>query len=102
VKTVLSFVILVSGIASQLAPGQDVSDQAKSFAALRFVLDVGQEVRVKDDTGHSMKGKVVAITETQLVVSHKGFFRSRVEKASQGRPGKSYLLTVVTAGGHCL
>ena len=80
-KTVLSFVILVSGIASQLAAGQDVSAQAKSFAALRFVLDVGQVVRVRDETGHSTKGKVVAITETQLVVSHKGLFRSRTERA---------------------
>ena len=35
-KTVLSFVILVSGIASQLAAGQYVSAQAKSFAALRL------------------------------------------------------------------
>ena len=80
-KTILSFLLLMSGVASQLAAGQDVSGQATSFATLRFVLDVGQEVRVKDETGHSTKGKVVAITEMQLVVSHKQLFRSRAEKA---------------------
>jgi hypothetical protein len=80
-KTILSFVLLVGGVVSQPAAGQDVGDQTNSFETLRLVLDVGQEVKVRDETGHATEGKVVSITESQLVISRKRFLRSRVERA---------------------
>ena len=80
-KTILSFVLLLIAVVSPSARGQDVGDQTSSFETLRLVLEVGQEVKVRDEMGHAIQGRVVSLTESQLVVSRKRFLRSRVERA---------------------
>ena len=56
-----------------------------SFEALPLVLKVGQEVRVRVDTGRAIRGKVVSITDARLVIARRQnpfpYFRPRKEQA---------------------
>ena len=54
---------------------------ASSFEALRPVLKVGQEVKVRDESGRTTLGKVVSISSDQLVISRRRFFRRSVKVA---------------------
>jgi len=78
-KIILSFV-LFSSVGIQPVAGQDVAARTQSFETLPLVLAVGQEVQVRDETGHLMHGKVVSITNSQLVISRKPFLRPRVQQ----------------------
>ena len=55
-----------------------------SFQALPLVLKVGQEVRVTGETGRAIRGKVVSISNDQLVVARLqnpfGFLRPREKR----------------------
>ena len=89
-------VLLLSPVITPAALAQDTARQAgavgetqkpagsrepsNSFEALPLVLKVGQEVKVRDEAGHTTQGKVVSLSDTQLVVSRKRFLRSRVER----------------------
>lgn len=56
-----------------------------SFEALPLVLKVGQELKVRDATGRATRGKVVSISDDELVVARLqnpfGFFRPRAKQA---------------------
>ena len=56
----------------------------QSFAALQTLLNVGQEVKVREEAGRSVRGKVVSISSSQLVVARRQFwfpyFRPRKEE----------------------
>jgi hypothetical protein len=51
-------------------------EPSNSFEALPLVFGVGQEVKVRDEAGRTTRGKVVSISDNQLVV-----VRARVEQA---------------------
>jgi hypothetical protein len=89
-------VLLLSTVITPAALAQDTARQtsavgktqkpagsrepSNSFEALPLVLKVGQEVKVRDEAGQTTRGKVVSVSDTQLVVSRKRFLRSRVER----------------------
>ncbi|HEU0011930.1 MAG TPA: hypothetical protein VFT34_19105 [Verrucomicrobiae bacterium] len=56
-----------------------------SFEALRLVLKVGQELKVRNETGRATRGKVVSISDDELVVARLqnpfGLFRPREKQA---------------------
>ena len=54
---------------------------SNSFEALPRILKVGQEVKVRDETGRTTLGTVVSISDNQIVVARPRIFRSPVEQA---------------------
>lgn len=70
-KAIVPFAFLfILGAVPPPALAQTAGSQDSSRDASRRVLDVGQEVRVRDDTGRSTRGRVVAISHDQLVIGN--------------------------------
>jgi hypothetical protein len=71
-----------SGCTQPPANGEPLLD---SFKALSLVLAVGQEVIVRDDAGRGTRGKVVLISDSELVVARRQYpfpgFRPRKAQA---------------------
>jgi hypothetical protein len=91
-KASLALTLLMNAIVPAAALAQGVPAQrtiVSSFEALPAVVKVGQEVRVKDLTGDTTSGKLVSVSEQQLVVARRQYpfpyFRPRKEVALAGQ-----------------
>lgn len=82
---VVTSVALAHGADGQTATSGETQpprrEASNSFEALPRILKVGQEVKVRHDAGRATRGKVVSISDTQLVVSRKKWFFRREEQA---------------------
>ena len=78
-SAVLPSASLAQGAAGQTAAVGDPQTAGRSvsnsFDALPSALKIGQEVLVRGETGRAIRGKVVSISDTQLVVSRDRAFR---------------------------
>lgn len=85
-STVFRTAVLAQSVDGQAGTTQETRKPTRrapsnSFEALPRILKVGQEVKVRDETGRTTRGQVVSISDNQLVVARPRFFRSRVERA---------------------
>ena len=91
-KASLALIVLMNVVVPAAALAQAVPAQrtiVSSFEALPAVVKVGQEVRVKDVTGGTTRGRLVSLSEQQLVVARRQYpfpyFRPREEVALAGQ-----------------
>jgi len=70
-RTFLTTIICLwlAGVASAQQP-------ARSFDALKFTIAIGDTISVADATGHEIKGRVTAISDTSLTLAVDGTSRS--------------------------
>lgn len=60
---------------------RDKAQAVDSFALLPSALTIGQEVKVRQGAGRTTRGKVVSVSDQQLVIARHGLFRRRQEQA---------------------
>jgi hypothetical protein len=74
-------------------------EPSNSFETLPRIVKVGQEVIVKDETGQTTRGQIVSVSDNQLVVARRRFFRSRVEQVFAKDAVRSLAIVDSTANG---